>query len=48
MKMKAVEISQKMGIDFKYSKGWLQQFKEGWNITWQSASRESTSASAEK
>ena len=31
--MKAVEISQKMGIDFKYSKGWPQQFKEGWNIT---------------
>jgi len=33
VKMKALEISQKMGIAFKYSKGWLQQFKEWWNIT---------------
>jgi hypothetical protein len=48
MKMEAVEISQKMGIDFKYSEGRLQQFREGWNITWQSATMESTSASAEK
>jgi hypothetical protein len=48
MKMKAIEIFQKKGIDYKYSKGWLQQFKEGWNITWQSTSREGTSASAEK
>jgi hypothetical protein len=35
VKIKVDEITPKMGIDFKCSSSWLQQFKERWNITWQ-------------
>jgi transposase len=32
-----------MGIDFKCSYRWLQRFREQWNVTWQSVSREGAS-----
>jgi transposase len=33
VKAEADDIAQKVGIGFKCSNRWLQQFRERWNIT---------------
>jgi hypothetical protein len=47
VKEKANKIALKMGIKFQCSNGWLQQFKQRWNITWQDISGESSAADVE-